>query len=100
MPQRLGDGPAKFTPELKSPSVSMPFKGTYSQEDYAQQMIDEQKAAHVSPRKVFPQSFDLNDVRYWIEAEPAFSKQAVHLDDTPRRCPDSTTATPQRTRRV
>src|SRR5688572_13384421 len=35
----------KFTPELKAPSVSMPFQGSYTQEAYAQQMIDEYKAA-------------------------------------------------------
>src|SRR5262245_2186371 len=32
---------AKFTPELKAPSVAMPFQGDYTQEEYAQQMIDE-----------------------------------------------------------
>lgn len=34
----------KMTPELKSPNVDMPYEGDYSQEDYAQQMIDEYKA--------------------------------------------------------
>lgn len=71
----------KFTPELKAPSVSMPFDGSYTQEAYAQQMIDEYKAAGIPPRKVFAQSFNLNDVTYWVEHEPAFGKQAVYLDD-------------------
>lgn len=71
---------AKFTPELKAPSVPMPFEGEYSQEDYAQQMIDEYIEAGVHPRKVFPQSFNLNDVLYWIESNPAYGKQAVFLD--------------------
>ena len=44
-------------------------------------MIDEYKAARVSPRRVFPQSFDINDVLYWIRREPAFGRQAVYLDD-------------------
>ena len=44
-------------------------------------MIDEYKAARVSPRRVFPQSFDINDVLYWIKHEPAFGRQAVYLDD-------------------
>jgi len=70
----------KFTPELKSPSVAMPFEGDYTQQDYAQQMIDEYKAARISPRRVWAQSFDLNDVLYWIGSEPAFGKQAVFLD--------------------
>ena len=70
----------KMTPELKSPSVTMPFDG-FTQEDYAQKMVDEYKAAGVSPRKVFAQSFNIADVLYWIKAEPAFGKQAVYLDD-------------------
>ena len=58
----------------------MPFEGDYTQEDYAQQMIDEYKAARVKPRDVWAQSFNLDDVLYWIENEPAFGHQAVFLD--------------------
>ena len=71
----------KFTPELKAPSVQMPFDGDYTQEDYAQQLIEEYKAAGVDPNVVFPQSFNLDDVRYWIRNEPGFGEQAVYLDD-------------------
>ncbi|MBV2091525.1 MAG: glycerophosphodiester phosphodiesterase [Candidatus Thiodiazotropha sp. (ex Ctena orbiculata)] len=71
---------AKMTPELKSPSVEMPFEGDYTQQDYAQQMIDEYKAAGVKPKHVFAQSFNLDDVLYWINHEPRFGKQAVYLD--------------------
>ena len=70
----------KMTPELKSPSVAMPFNG-FTQQAYAQKMINEYKQAHVSPSDVFPQSFDKNDVLYWVNKEPAFGKQAVFLDD-------------------
>jgi len=73
---RLG---VKMTPELKSASVTMPFDG-FSQEDYAQKMIDEYKAANVPAARVFAQSFNKNDVLYWIKNEPAFGKQAVFLD--------------------
>nr|WP_239113376.1 glycerophosphodiester phosphodiesterase family protein [Shimia biformata] len=72
---------AKFTPELKSPSVEMPFDG-FTQEDYAQKMIDEYKAAGIPASDVWPQSFNLDDVLYWIKAEPEFGKQAVFLDDS------------------
>ncbi|WP_412030894.1 hypothetical protein [Halomonas sp. ML-15] len=41
--QALG---VKMTPELKAPSVEMPFNGM-TQDDYAQKMIDEYKAADV-----------------------------------------------------
>lgn len=70
----------KFTPELKSPVVAMPYDG-WTQEQYAQAMIDEYKAAGVPPQDVFPQSFNLADVLYWIKAEPEFGKQAVFLDE-------------------
>jgi glycerophosphoryl diester phosphodiesterase len=70
----------KMTPELKSPSVEMPFEG-FTQEDYAQKMIDEYKAARVPPRNVWPQSFNKDDVLYWIHNDPMFGKQAVYLDD-------------------
>lgn len=71
----------KFTPELKAPSVEMPFDGDYTQDAYAQQMIDEYKAAGISPADVFPQSFQLRDLLYWIKADPEFGAQAVYLDD-------------------
>jgi glycerophosphoryl diester phosphodiesterase len=70
----------KMTPELKLPSVQMPFNG-FTQEQYAQKMIDEYKAAGVPPSDVWPQSFNQPDVLYWIKNEPAFGKQAVYLDD-------------------
>jgi glycerophosphoryl diester phosphodiesterase len=70
----------KMTPELKTPSVEMPYEGDYTQEAYAQQMIDEYKAAGVAPEMVFAQSFNLEDVLYWIANEPDFGAQAVYLE--------------------
>jgi len=70
----------KMTPELKSASVAMPFDG-FTQQDYAQKMLDEYKQAGVDPRHVFAQSFNLADIKYWIANEPKFGKQAVYLDD-------------------
>ena len=71
---------ARMTPELKSPSVEMPFEGTYSQQNYAQQMIDEYKAAGVPASHVRAQSFNIEDIAYWIENESDFGKRAVYLD--------------------
>jgi len=71
---------ADFTPELKTPSVEMPFDG-FSQDDYAQKLVDEYKAAGIDPARVWLQSFQLRDVQYWIENEPAFGAQAVYLVD-------------------
>lgn len=71
----------KFTPELKSAEVPMPYEGTYSQADYAQQLINEYRNAGVKPKDVWPQSFDIADIRYWLANEPAYARQAVYLDD-------------------
>jgi len=70
----------KMTPELKSPSVQMPYEGSYTQEMYAQQMIDEYKEAGVPANRVFAQSFNYADILYWIDHEPCFGVQAVYLD--------------------
>lgn len=70
----------KMTPELKSASVAMPFNG-FTQQAYAQKMIDEYRRAGVNPRHVFPQSFNIDDVLYWVNHEAAFGRQAVYLDD-------------------
>ncbi len=71
---------ADFTPELKSPSVEMPHNG-FSQEDYAKKMVDEYIAAGIDPSRVWLQSFNLNDVLYWVEKTPEFGAQAVFLMD-------------------
>lgn len=73
---------AKFTPELKAASVEMPYEGNYTQANYAQQMIDEYKAASIPAADVWPQSFNLDDILYWVKNEPEFGKQAVYLDDS------------------
>ncbi len=70
----------KMTPELKTPVVEMPFDG-FSQADYAKKLISEYKEAGISPENVYPQSFNLTDVTYWIENEPDFGQQAVFLDE-------------------
>ncbi|MAD00287.1 glycerophosphodiester phosphodiesterase [Pseudomonas abyssi] len=78
--KRLG---VHMTPELKTPVVQMPYEGDYSQQDYARQMLQDYLDAGVSPRKVRPQSFQLNDVLFWINEMPAFADQAVFLDESP-----------------
>jgi len=70
----------KVTPELKSTAVAMPFNG-FTQEMYAQKLVDELKSAGISASDTYLQSFDLNDVKYWIKHNPSFGKQAVYLDD-------------------
>ncbi|WP_373930965.1 glycerophosphodiester phosphodiesterase family protein [Vibrio cyclitrophicus] len=70
----------KVTPELKSAAVDMPFND-FSQEMYAQKLVDELKEAGFEPSETYLQSFNLDDVKYWIKEAPKFGKQAVYLDD-------------------
>jgi glycerophosphoryl diester phosphodiesterase len=74
----------KYTPELKGPNraARLQVEAVFgSQAAYAQAMIDEYKAAHISARKVWAQSFSKDDVLYWIQNDPHFGRQAVYLDD-------------------
>ncbi len=73
----------QMVPELKQPVVPMPFDGM-TQQDFAQRMLDEYKAAGVPPDQVWPQSFSLDDVLYWLAREPAFGRQAVYLESAER----------------
>jgi len=70
----------KFTPELKSGDparINTVFGG---QANYAQKMIDEYRLAGIAPRDAWPQSFNVEDVLYWID-NTAYGKQAVYLLD-------------------
>jgi glycerophosphoryl diester phosphodiesterase len=69
----------KFTPELKTPSVEMPYDGL-TQEGFAQMMIDEYVELGIPPEKVYPQSFLTSDVYYWVE-NTGYGGNAVALDD-------------------
>lgn len=76
--QKLG---VKHTPELKGGDPARIAAIFGSQAAYAQAAIDELKVAGVKPKEVWLQSFDLNDVLYWIQNAPDYGKQAVYLDD-------------------
>ena len=70
----------QMVPELKQPVVTMPYDGM-SQQQFAQRLIDDYRTAGVPPGAVWPQSFNLADILYWIEREPEFGRQAVYLED-------------------
>jgi glycerophosphoryl diester phosphodiesterase len=70
----------KMTPELKSAAVAMPFDG-FSQQDYARKMLSEYQQADVPATDVFAQSFNRDDVLFWITENPSFGEQAVFLDE-------------------
>ncbi|RZI91715.1 MAG: hypothetical protein EOO67_10095, partial [Microbacterium sp.] len=58
----------------------MPFSG-YSQDDYAQALVDAYRQAGVPASEVRPQSFQLRDILYWLKAAPDFGRQALWLDN-------------------
>jgi len=70
----------KMIPELKAPQVAMPFQSDFTQAHYAQALVDEYLQAEVNPDDVYLQSFNLEDVRYWLQTTPEFGKQAAWLD--------------------
>ena len=71
----------KHTPELKEGDpvrIAAVFGG---QEQYAQELVNVLREEGVDPDDVWLQSFNKNDVLYWLAHAPQFGKQAVYLDD-------------------
>ena len=69
----------------------------WTQEQFAQSIIDDYKAARISPSRVFPQSFLIDIIYCWIKHKPQFGKQAVALDeqvDSPEGYRNSTAQLP------
>ena len=76
--KKLGTG---FTPELKSVDSAVGFGDSgLNQQTYARKMIMDYVNAGVDPRRVWAQSFDINDVLLWVGEFPAYGEQAVFLD--------------------
>jgi glycerophosphoryl diester phosphodiesterase len=84
----------KHTPELKEGDPARIQQVFGGQEQYAQRMIDVLEDEGVDPHDVFLQSFNKNDVIYWVEHAPAFGRQAVYLDSID---PTSTPPVPPQT---
>ena len=70
----------KHTPELKVPEETMPFNG-YSYNDYRQQLVKAYQQAGVPESDIYPQSFSLEDIQYWLKHDPKFAVNAVYLTD-------------------
>jgi glycerophosphoryl diester phosphodiesterase len=70
----------KHTPELKSGVAATIASVFGSQENYAQALADVLHEEGVDPDDAWPQSFNVNDVLYWI-ARTRYGKQAVYLVD-------------------
>ena len=70
----------KHTPELKAGDPVTIAQVFGSQQGYAQKFIDELQAEGVNPRDTLPQSFNVNDILYWVR-NTAYGGQAVFLVD-------------------
>lgn len=68
-----------MVPELKAPEVAMPFDGDYSQHAYAKQLLDDFREAGIPPEDVTLQSFDAEDIRFWLGVAPAYGARAIWL---------------------
>ena len=71
----------EMTPELKAPEVEMPWRGDFTQEAYARAMIQDYRDAGVPAAQVHPQSFSLEDVRFWLSKIPEYGHNAIWLRD-------------------
>ena len=70
----------KHTPELKGGDAATIASVFGSQERYAQELADVLQDEGVDPDDAWPQSFNPNDVLYWV-ARTRYGKQAVYLVD-------------------
>jgi hypothetical protein len=86
--ERLG---VKHTPELKGGDPARIAAVFGSQANYAQRMIDELKDADVDPRDVWAQSFNVDDILYWIQNEPRGGNNAGTSTRRRRQSPQHST---------
>jgi len=70
----------KHTPELKAGDLASIVRVFGTQERYAQKLVDEMQVEGVRAADAWPQSFNVNDVLYWINNTP-YGRQAVFLVD-------------------
>jgi glycerophosphoryl diester phosphodiesterase len=58
-------------------------------------MIAAYKAAGIPPEHVFAQSFNLDDILFWVKSEPAFGAQAVSISRSATKRPASIRQNPR-----
>ena len=69
-----------MTPELKGFEPPAGDDGRFDREALSRAMFDAFRAAGVESDRLYPQSFELDDVRLWKDIEPAYAERAVWLD--------------------
>lgn len=84
----------KVTPELKEPTITMPHNG-YTYDNYRKQLIDTLKEANYTADQTIVQSFNIDDLKYWIAKNPDYAKTAVFLMDDSNATKDGLAFDPQ-----
>lgn len=69
-----------MTPELKAFEPPADGDERFAREALSRAMFDAFRAAGVGPDRLYPQSFELDDLRLWNEIEPGYAERAVWLD--------------------
>ena len=69
-----------MTPELKAFDPSSSAGETFTRDAQSRRLFDEFRRAGVAADRLYPQSFELDDIRRWRDAEPDYSRRAVWLD--------------------
>lgn len=69
-----------MTPELKEDLGKGRGIG-FSRTEQANKMLDEYREAGIDPSRVWPQSFEQEDIEHWLDTAPDFVDQLVYLDD-------------------
>ena len=72
-----------MTPELKEVLVETETlgDGEYTRQVQADRLLEEYREANVDASRVWPQSFEEEDIAHWLDTAPDFAGQAVYLDD-------------------
>ncbi len=65
-----------FIPELKKASLPPGL----SLDEYRRRIVDDYRELGVPPERVYLQSFDLEDIRFWRRYAPEYARNAVWLD--------------------
>jgi glycerophosphoryl diester phosphodiesterase len=77
----------KFTPELKLPSVEMPFND-FTQRDFAVKLTEEFMAAGIPTEDIWIQSATEEDIEYLATTDYGMQAVALDFDDTRNRSDD------------